>query len=146
MKSLIHAYHQAVETHIDSLQDVFLLALRLWVAWIFINAGLMKFNHWDSTLFLFEYEYKVPLIPWIVAAYVGTAAEIILPVFVAIGLVTRPMALALFSFNIVAVISYPTIWNTGYFDHQLWGLMMLVVVMYGAGRWSTDQLFRQQKY
>ena len=102
MKSLIHAYHQAVETHIDSLQDVFLLALRLWVAWIFINAGLMKFNHWDSTLFLFEYEYKVPLIPWIVAAYVGTAAEIILPVFVAIGLVTRPMALALFSFNIVA--------------------------------------------
>jgi putative oxidoreductase len=144
MKNLIRTYQQTVETYIPSLQDVFLLALRLWVAWVFIKAGLMKFNNWDSTLFLFEYEYQVPLIPWQLAAYAGTAAEIILPVFVAIGLITRPMALALFGFNIVAVISYPAIWENGFLDHQLWGLMMLVVVFYGAGRWSADQLFSQQ--
>jgi putative oxidoreductase len=144
MKNLIRTYQQTVETYIPSLQDVFLLALRLWVAWVFIKAGLMKFNNWDSTIFLFEYEYQVPLIPWQLAAYAGTAAEIILPVFVAIGLITRPMALALFGFNIVAVISYPAIWENGFLDHQLWGLMMLVVVFYGAGRWSADQLFSQQ--
>lgn len=144
MKNLIRTYQQTVETYIPSLQDVFLLALRLWVAWVFIKAGLMKFNNWDSTLFLFEYEYQVPLIPWQLAAYAGTAAEIILPVFVAIGLITRPMALALFGFNIVAVISYPAIWENGFLDHQLWGLMMLIVVFYGAGRWSADQLFSQQ--
>jgi putative oxidoreductase len=144
MKNLIRTYQQTVETYIPSLQDIFLLALRLWVAWVFIKAGLMKFNNWDSTLFLFEYEYQVPLIPWQLAAYAGTAAEIILPVFVAIGLITRPMALALFGFNIVAVISYPAIWENGFLDHQLWGLMMLVVVFYGAGRWSADQLFSQQ--
>ena len=144
MKNLIYTYQQTVETYIPSLQDVFLLALRLWVAWIFINAGLMKFNNWDSSLFLFEYEYQVPLIPWQLAAYVGTTAEIILPVFVAIGLVTRPMALALFGFNIVAVISYPALWETRFFDHQLWGLMILIVVIYGAGRWSFDQLFSKK--
>ena len=84
MENLIHTYQQAVETYAPSLQNVFLLALRLWVAWIFINTGLIKFNHWDSTLFLFEYEYQVPLIPWQLAAYVGTAAEIVLPAFVAL--------------------------------------------------------------
>lgn len=141
MKSLIHSYQQAVITHSPNLQDLFLLALRLWVAWVFINAGLVKFNNWDSTLFLFEYEYQVPLIPWQVAAYVGTITEVILPVFVAIGLISRPMTLALFVFNIIAVISYPTIWESRFFDHQLWGLMMLVVVLYGPGRWSADRFF-----
>jgi putative oxidoreductase len=39
------------------------------------------------------------------------------------------------------VISYPSIWDSGFLDHQLWGLMILVVLLYGAGRWSLDQLF-----
>jgi len=141
MKAFIVTYQKTVEKHISNLQNVFLLVLRLWLGWVFISAGLTKFNHWDSTLFLFEYEYQVPLIPWQLAAYVGTAAEVILPMFVVIGLITRPMALALFGFNIVAVISYPSIWESGFLDHQLWGLMILVVLLYGAGRWSLDQLF-----
>ena len=141
MKAFIVTYQKTVEKHISNLQNVFLLVLRLWLGWVFISAGLTKFNHWDSTLFLFEYEYQVPLIPWQLAAYVGTAAEVILPMFVVIGLITRPMALALFGFNIVAVISYPSIWDSGFLDHQLWGLMIQVVLLYGAGRWSLDQLF-----
>ena len=141
MNAFIVTYQKTVEKHIYNLQNVFLLLLRLWLGWVFISAGLTKFNHWDSTLFLFEYEYQVPLIPWQLAAYVGTAAEVILPMFVVIGLITRPMALALFGFNIVAVISYPSIWDSGFLDHQLWGLMILVVLLYGAGRWSLDQLF-----
>lgn len=141
MKAFIVTYQKTVEKHISNLKNVFLLVLRLWLGWVFISAGLTKFNHWDSTLFLFEYEYQVPLIPWQLAAYVGTAAEVILPMFVVIGLITRPMALALFGFNIVAVISYPSIWDSGFLDHQLWGLMILVVLLYGAGRWSLDQLF-----
>jgi len=141
MKAFIVTYQKTVEKHISSLQNKFLLVLRLWLGWIFISAGLTKFNHWNSTLFLFEYEYQVPLIPWQLAAYAGTAAEVILPLFVVIGLLTRPMALALFGFNIVAVISYPSIWESGFLDHQLWGLMILVVLLYGAGRWSLDQLF-----
>ena len=70
------------------------------------------------------------------------AVEIMLPLFVALGLLGRPMVLALFGFNAVAVISYPAIWQAGFLDHQLWGLMNLVVVMYGAGRWSVDQLIK----
>lgn len=142
MNALVKPYQHTVRVYMPALQDLFVLALRLWLAWVFITAGLTKFNHWDSTLFLFEYEYQVPLIPWQLAAYLGTATEIILPIFVAMGLLGRPMALALFGFNAVAVISYPAIWKTGFLDHQLWGLMMLVIIMYGAGRWSVDQLIK----
>jgi putative oxidoreductase len=42
--------------------------------------------------YLFENEYQVPLIPWELAAYLGTAAELILPIFLVVGLATRLMA------------------------------------------------------
>jgi putative oxidoreductase len=57
MKNLINSYQRVVDKHAPNIQNLFLLALRLWLAWIFLNAGVTKFNHWDSTLFLFEYEY-----------------------------------------------------------------------------------------
>ena len=104
----------------------------------------MKIASWDSTLYLFELEYQVPILPWELAAYLGTAAELTLPIFVALGLLSRPMALALFIFNIVAVISYPVLWEQGFYDHQLWGLMLLLVVVWGAGPISLDKVLRQQ--
>ncbi|KHT61795.1 membrane protein [Photobacterium gaetbulicola] len=124
----------------EPLIPLLLLFTRLWVAWIFFKSGMVKYNSWDSTLYLFEYEYQVPLLPWQIAAYTGTAAELILPVFLALGLFTRPMALALFVFNIIAVVSYPLLWEKGFFDHQLWGMMMLVNVFWGAGMISIDHL------
>lgn len=131
---------------IAKLQCVFvpllLLFCRLWVTWVFFNSGLIKISSWDSTLYLFEYEYQVPLIPWKMAAYMGTAAELILPVFLALGLLTRPMAAILFVFNIIAVVSYPLLWEKGFYDHQLWGLMIMVVVVWGAGPLSLDKLLK----
>nr|WP_086939249.1 DoxX family protein [Thaumasiovibrio occultus] len=117
-----------------------LLFTRIWVAVVFFKSGMIKYNSWDSTLYLFEYEYQVPLLPWQLAAYLGTAAELILPIFVAIGLFTRPMVLALFAFNVIAVVSYPLLWERGFYDHQLWGMMMLVNIFWGAGAISADHL------
>ncbi|MDO6708286.1 MULTISPECIES: DoxX family protein [unclassified Photobacterium] len=122
------------------LKPLLLLLTRLWVAWIFFNSGLIKYQSWDSTLYLFEYEYQVPLLPWRIAAYLGTAAELILPVFLVLGLLTRPMALLLFVFNMIAVVSYPLLWEKGFYDHQLWGMMLLVNVFWGAGLLSLDHL------
>ncbi len=121
-----------------------LLFCRLWVAYVFFNSGLTKIATWDSTLFLFEYEYQVPLLPWQLAAYLGTAAELVLPIFVALGLLTRPMSAILFVFNIIAVVSYPLLWERGFHDHQLWGLMMLVVIVWGAGPFSLDHLLKKR--
>ncbi|EGU36821.1 NADH dehydrogenase [Vibrio ichthyoenteri ATCC 700023] len=139
---------ESYDSLIGKLQCVFvpllLLFCRLWVAWVFFNSGLIKFNSWDSTLYLFELEYQVPLIPWELAAYMGTAAELILPVFLAFGLFTRPMAAILFVFNIIAVVSYPLLWEKGFYDHQLWGLMILIVVVWGPGPLSLDKWLKSK--
>ena len=116
-----------------------LLLARLWVASVFFASGWLKLTAWDSTLYLFESEYQVPLLPWLWAAYLGTATELLLPLFLLAGLFTRPAALLLFGFNIMAVISYPTLWAGGFYDHQLWGWMLLTLVVWGAGPLAWDQ-------
>ncbi|MCG9650909.1 DoxX family protein [Vibrio brasiliensis] len=144
ISNLLERYDQWVGKLQIGFVPLLLLFCRLWVAWVFFNSGLTKIASWDSTLYLFEYEYQVPLLPWTLAAYMGTAAELILPVFVAIGLLTRPMAAILFVFNIIAVVSYPVLWEKGFYDHQLWGLMILIVVVWGAGPVSIDKILRDR--
>lgn len=121
-----------------------LLIGRLWVAWAFFRSGQTKIASWDSTLFLFEYEYQVPLLPWELAAYLGTAAELILPLFLALGFLTRPAAFALFVFNIIAVASYPALWPKGFYDHQMWGVILLAVTIWGPGVAAVDNWLKKK--
>ena len=120
------------------------LGMRLFVAEAFLSAGLAKIASWDTTLALFENEYQVPLLPPELAAYFGTAAELTLPVFLALGLGGRLAAIALFVVNIVAVVSYPDLSPAGLKDHQLWGLILLVIALHGPGRLSFDHLIRRR--
>lgn len=123
---------------LDFLASLSILAMRLWVAWVFFKSGMIKINSWDSTLYLFEYEYAVPLLSPEIAAYLGTATELFFPVLLALGLAGRFGAIALFLFNIMAVISYPDLNVAGLRDHQVWGLMLLVLVLQGPGKLSID--------
>ncbi|NOX91867.1 MAG: DoxX family protein [Gammaproteobacteria bacterium] len=125
---------------LDWLSPLSILAIRLWVAWVFFKSGLTKINSWDSTLYLFEYEYAVPLLSPEMAAYLGTAAELSLPVLLALGLAGRFGAIALFIFNIIAVLSYPDLNAAGIRDHQVWGIMLLVPLLHGPGKLSIDYL------
>lgn len=145
MNKLIVLYNNTFELLHKYSDDVFKLFLRLYVADAFIRSGWLKFNAWDSTLYLFESEYQVPIIPWELAAYLGTAAELILPILLVLGLATRLSALGLFFVNIIAVVSYPVIWEGGFYDHKLWGAMLLVVIIYGQGRASIDSLICKNK-
>ena len=144
IQNILKNYDESITKLQTGFVPLLLLFCRLWVAWVFFNSGLTKIASWDSTLFLFEYEYQVPILPWELAAYMGSAAELVLPVFLALGLVTRPMAAILFVFNIIAVVSYPLLWEKGFYDHQLWGLMILIVVVWGAGSISADKILRSK--
>lgn len=74
MREWLNRYDTTV-THLQSWAvPGVLLFCRLWVAWVFFNAGLSKIASWDSTLYLFELEYQVPILPWELAAYLATAA------------------------------------------------------------------------
>ncbi|WP_321463759.1 DoxX family protein [uncultured Vibrio sp.] len=144
IKRLITHYDGYTNTFKSRITPLLLLTCRFWVAWVFFNSGLVKVASWQSTLYLFEFEYQVPLLPWELAAYLGTATELIVPIFIALGVFTRPMAIVLFVFNIIAVLSYPLLWEKGFHDHKLWGLMILVVLVWGPGRYSCDQFLRNK--
>jgi putative oxidoreductase len=120
------------------------LALRLWVAQSFFKAGLTKIQNFDSTIFLFTHEYHVPLLSPEIAAYMGTATELSMPVLLVLGLMTRMGAGVLFVFNFIAVASYPDISIFKAIDHQAWALMLLVTVLHGPGRLSLDYFIRRQ--
>lgn len=117
-----------------------LLAARIYVAWVFFKSGLTKLNDWESTLLLFEYEYAVPVLDHITAAYLATAGELILPVLLALGLFTRKAAIGLFIVNYVAVISLEDIPAAALNLHYIWGLMLLANIIWGAGKLSADHL------
>lgn len=125
---------------LEFLRPGFELAIRWYLAWIFFSSALTKIQSWETTLMLFEYEYAVPLLPPYAAALLGTAAELVLPVFIALGLGTRFATVALFIFNAVAMISYPDLSPVGYQQHLLWGFMITVLFFYGPGKLSLDRI------
>ena len=150
----------------NGLQPISDLAMRLVVGWAFYASGLTKIASSElllnilgrdiryplslepsaSTLTLFEYEYSVPVLPPELAAQLGTAAEIILPILLIFGLFGRLSALGLFVFNIVAVLSYEAA-QTGaaFYLHVLWGVMLLSLLAHGPGKISIDYLFTSKK-
>jgi len=107
---------------------------------VFFKSGLTKIQSWDTTVLLFANEYRVPLLSPELAAFLGTGVELIVPVFLAMGLGGRIAAALLFVFNVVAVISYPELEGLGLEQHQLWGLLLLVTLLHGPGALSLDRL------
>lgn len=128
---------------LEQLSPVGDLILRLWVAYAFWTAGLTKIQSWDSTLYLFDQEYSVPLLPSETAAYLGTSVELAFPVLLAFGLFGRLAAGVLFLFNIIAVASYPDLGAAGLEQHRVWGIMLLVCLLHGPGALSLDRLIHR---
>lgn len=128
--------------------SVLALLFRLYLGWAFFKAGLTKIQDWDTTVFLFTEEYQVPLLPPELAAFAGTAGELVLPVLLVLGLLSRPAAFGLFVLNAVAVISYPALFEfacTAAVDqHYTWGALLAVLVAFGPGRASMDHWLTQR--
>ena len=125
---------------LGKLEPLLLLGFRLYVARAFVLSGLTKVRDWSSTVALFTDEYHVPLLSPQVAAALGAATEVSMPILLALGLASRFAAGVLFVFNIVAVVSYyATLSETGGIrDHVLWGTMLLVLTICGPGKIALD--------
>jgi len=142
MLKLWQRWDQTIQQQLHWPQQLLWLILRCYVALVFFRSGLVKIQSWDSTVELFAYEYAVPLLTPLLAAYLSAAVELILPPLLALGILTRPCALILFIFNVVAVLSYPDISPAGIKDHQLWGLILLLISLSGAGTLSMSRLLQ----
>ena len=141
----LHGWHDALARKLDFLRSPLLLATRLWVSWQFLKSGWLKLTNWDTTLVLFENEYRVPVVSPAVAAVTGTMGELIFPLLLVLGSFTRVGALGLFAVNLMAVVSYwHVLGGEGYAaavgQHWIWGFMLLVLAAFGAGRISLDEL------
>jgi len=127
------------------LESPLLLAIRWFVAWQFLKSGWLKISNWESTLYLFQDEYHVPLLPPALAAVAGTAGELVFPTLLVVGLLGRYAAVGLSAVNVLAVISYAHVllgegFEAALGQHYLWGSLLLVVAVFGPGRWSVDAL------
>jgi putative oxidoreductase len=135
---LLRGWFQAM-VWLACLQPVAQLAARLYVGHAFFLSGLTKLRDWETTLALFSDEYQVPLLPPEVAAYAGTAGEVVLPVLLVLGLGGRFSAIGLGILNIVAVLSLSEIAPAALQQHVLWGSLLALLVLWGPGFLSVDQ-------
>jgi putative oxidoreductase len=119
------------------------LGLRLYLANVFFRSGWTKIQSWDSTLYLFNDVYHVPLLPPEVAAYMAAGAELGLSVLLVLGLFGRFAASGLFILNIVAVISYADLSEAGLNQHLSWGILLGVLLILSRGQWSMDALLEK---
>lgn len=136
--SRMDAWMAALVSHLQSLA---LLAARLYLANVFFKSGVTKIEDWSKTLDLFNDIYAVPLLPPQLAAYMGTAGELGLPVLLVLGLAGRLGGAGLFVVNLMAALSLMAddFSPAAQAQHTLWGVLALVIALWGAGRWSMDR-------
>jgi putative oxidoreductase len=119
-------------------QDLVALAARVFPAVVFWQSGRTKVEGLaikDSTWFLFQDLYALPLIPPAWAAVAATVAEHLLPVLLVLGLLSRISAIGLLTMTaVIQIFVFPEAWVT----HGLWAVALLVVVAHGPGRLSLD--------
>ncbi|MBT5308225.1 MAG: DoxX family protein [Rhodospirillaceae bacterium] len=140
--------HKAIADVIGRLESVpmWLIALvaRFGVAGVFWRSARTKvdgFTIADNTKFLFEEEYKVPLLDPEVAALLATIGEHVFPIMLVIGLGARLGALGLLGMTaVIQLFVYPMSWP----DHLLWTSALLLILSYGPGKASLDQLIRNR--
>lgn len=123
----------------DRLRPPVLLAVRLTMARIFFLSGLRKLEGWDSTVSLFAYEYKLPLLPPELAAALATATELICPLLLAMGLAARLATLPMLAMTAVIQLTY-----LQSMEHLYWALLLAVVLTMGPGAWSVDSRLRKR--
>jgi len=117
------------------------IPLRVAVATVFWNSAMTKLANWDTAVALFVDEYKLPLIPPELAAYLAVSVELTTPVLLVLGLLTRPAAAVLLGMTaVIEIFVYPQAWPT----HIQWAAMLLVLLCRGPGRLSLDHLLWQR--
>nr|WP_152428280.1 FAD-dependent oxidoreductase [Methyloferula stellata] len=108
---------------------------RLCLAEAFFLSGLLKVGNWPAALELARYEYPVSWLNAETASLLGASIEIAGPIFLAVGLLTRPAAIAILILSLVIQFSYRQL------DVNLfWAVLFGWYAVNGAGALSLDRM------
>lgn len=111
--------------------------MRFAVGATFFRSGMLKLESFDTAITLFRDEYRLPLLPPELAAYIGTTVELSAPVLLVLGLGARIGAAALLAMTLtIQFLVYPENWP----EHLMWGSILTYVLTRGAGKLSIDRL------
>ncbi|RBP83847.1 DoxX family protein [Marinomonas rhizomae] len=125
--SIAAVFWKAGQTKIEGF-SLDIIAMKMQLGWPHLK---------ESTLFLFEYEYNLPLLSPVIAATLATLAEHILPILILSGFLTRFAALGLAGMTLVIqLFVYPDAYPT----HATWLTIALLIMWRGAGAFSLDRL------
>ena len=117
------------------------LFFRAGMGLVFWRSAQSKLASWDTTIALFQEEYRVPLLPPEIAAYLATTVELTTPILLVLGLATRLGATAMLGMALVIqLLVYPQ----NYPDHLLWSGPLLYLILRGPGVLSLDHLIRKR--
>ena len=107
---------------------------------MFWRSGQTKVNGFsirEETFYLFREEYKVPLLPPDLAAYLSTIGEHVFPILLFVGLASRLSALGLFGMTmVIQLFVVPGGWP----EHILWLSLLTLIIARGPGAISLDHL------
>ncbi|MES2977483.1 MAG: DoxX family protein [Pseudomonadota bacterium] len=131
-------------SHLPWVADAVALVQRVAIGAIFFLSGRTKvdgiFMLNSNAVTLFREDYKLPLIPPEIAAWMAAGAEHLFPILLVLGLATRFSALALLGMTaVIQIFVYPDAWPV----HLSWAGLLLALCLNGPGRVSLDHvLFR----
>lgn len=125
--------------------SVIALASRVAVADVFWRSARTKVNGLsirEETFYLFREEYKVPLLPPDLAAYLSTIGEHVFSVLLIVGLASRLSALGLFGMTmVIQLFVVPGGWP----EHILWLSLLTLIIARGPGAISIDHLVWRER-
>lgn len=115
------------------------LLARIYLFMVFYKSAILKVSdllngHADRVIFLFEYEYKLP-IPSLIGP-IASFAELACAFLVLIGLFSRISA-----FLLLCMAVFIQFWYLQHVSHILWMFLSSYIVIYGGGRLSVDAIW-----
>jgi putative oxidoreductase len=130
------------ENYLVPLLDV---AIRLWIGLVFFRSGLEKAKDWEATVFLFQEEYQLPILPPDVAAALGMSTELAMPIFLFLGLAARlaaaPLIVMTCVIQFILGASMPAYDSV---EHFYWLFLLFSIMLRGPGPLSLDHMIAKR--
>jgi putative oxidoreductase len=145
MKKLIEKYRSALK-YILKLKDLNILAIRLVLAYGFYNPAIMK---WQNIGAIKDWFASLGIPFPALNAYLSATTEITGVALLVLGLANRIISIPLIIVMIIAIVTVH--WGNGFeagnngFEIPLYYILMLLVILVnGAGKYSVDYFIRKK--